>query len=107
MKIPWWLHRLLMVISMLAGCAAGVMLAFYNLKALAKFMGEGVVVLLVIGFIVGGLLPYILFRKFIHAACPIDGKRMLIERVRLPKRYEQEVPRTGTRYRCPVCGTIK
>ena len=107
MKIPWWLHRLLIVILMLAGCAVGVMIALYGSKAAAKFMGEGVVVLLVLGFFGGGSLPYILFRKCIHAACPVDGEKMVIERVRLPKRYEQEIPRTGTRYRCPVCGTTK
>ncbi len=103
MTLPWWLHRTLIIASMVTGAALGAILALY----MAHDVGRAAVVIFPLGFLLGAGMPYVVFRKWIHARCPVDGETMLIERVRLPQRYEQQVPRTGTRYRCPVCGVTK
>jgi hypothetical protein len=60
-----------------------------------------------IGFILGAYMPRLVFYKLIHAKCPVDGEKMVIERVVLPKRYPEEITRTGSRYHCRACNTTK
>jgi len=103
MTIPWWLHRTLIIVSMVTGAALGAIAALY----LAHDLGRAAVVVFPLSFLLGAGLPYVIFRTWIHARCPVDGERMLIERLRLPPRYEQEVGRSATRYRCPVCGVTR
>ncbi len=107
MRIPWWLHRTLIVILMPTGALGGAILGLYAVGLLDRLLGRATTILLPLGFILGAFIPHRIFRTFIHAKCPVDGARMAIERVALPQKYPQEVPGTGTRYRCEVCGTIK
>ncbi len=107
MKIPWWLHRTLIFILMPSGALAGAILGLYGAGLLDGILGRAVIGLLPLGFLLGAFVPHRIFHKHIHAKCPVDGKRMNIERVTLPQRYPQQVPRTGSRYRCEYCGIIK
>jgi hypothetical protein len=107
MDIPWWLHRALLIVTMTAGALGGAIASLYAVGVLDRHLGAAVVVVYPAGFLLGAMVPHQVFRRWIHATCPHDGERMTIERVQLPKRYAQEVSRSGTRYRCRVCGTIK
>ena len=107
MRIQWWLHRILIVVCMPVGALAGAVLGLYAVGWLDGILGRLTIIFIPLGFFIGAFIPHRVFRKYIHAKCPIDGEQMAIERVTLPQRYAQDVPRTGTRYRCGVCGTTK
>jgi uncharacterized protein YneF (UPF0154 family) len=107
MIIPWWLHRTLIVILMPICALVGVILGLYAAGLLDGILGRMTIIFIPLGLLLGAFIPHRIFRKCIHAKCPVDGERMAIERVTLPQRYPQDVPGTGTRYHCAVCGTIK
>ena len=98
---------MLMILFIIIGAIGGVYLSLYAITALDRTLGKMSIILLPLGFFVGVFFPWWIFRKFIHAKCPVDGETMVIERVTLPKRYAEEITRTGTRYHCKKCGTIK
>lgn len=107
MKIPWWMHRTFIIVFMPVGAISGAILGLYSVGLLDSILGRLTIVFIPLGFFVGAFVPHRVFRRYIHAKCPVDGEKMTIERITLPKRYAQEVSRTGTRYRCAVCGTTK
>ena len=107
MKIPWWLHRILMGIFIPSGMIGGAILALYSINIFDNYLGRGVVVLYPLCIMLGGIIPHIVFRRWIHAACPVDAERMIIERISLPKRYREEIERRASRYCCPICGITK
>jgi len=107
MRIPWWLHRALIMVLMPAGALVGAVGALYAVSSANDLLGRAAVILYPLGFVLGALVPHQIFRRLIHAECPVDGEAMVIERVTLPLTRPTEVPRTGTRYRCPTCGTTK
>jgi hypothetical protein len=113
MKIPWWLHRTLLLAMTGFGFLAG---AYYGLRLMSyisRLPGSAVpdallVALLPIGAVVGGMLPQLVFRKWIHAKCPSDGDKMPIERVSIyPDGDQRRVGRQASRYRCNTCGLTK
>jgi len=95
------------MVLMPAGALVGAVGALYAVSSANDLLGRAAVILYPLGFVLGALVPHQIFRRLIHAECPVDGEAMVIERVTLPLTRPTEVPRTGTRYRCPTCGTTK
>jgi len=95
------------MVLMPAGALLGAVGALYAVGSVNELLGRAAVILYPLGFLLGALVPHQIFRRGVHAKCPVDGEAMLIERVTLPLTRPTEVPRTGTRYRCPTCETTK
>lgn len=79
----------------------------YLKSAFGFRIGSWYVAFFAIGAILGGGLPWMVFKYVVPVKCPKCGNRMKIQRIVLPQRYEQQVPRTGSVYQCISCGTTK
>jgi len=112
MKVPWWLHRILIVVFSGVGFFGGAYMGLKAASTLSRMGGMDLPEALAAasvpaGAIIGVFIPVHLFRRWIHAKCPVDGDRMIFERIRS---YDDGHGRTGklvSRYQCPTCGLTK
>jgi len=113
MKIPWWLHRMLIIGLTGFGFLAGAYSGFHFMSYLSRLPGNSIpeamlIALLPICAALGAFVPQMVFRKWIHAKCPADGGEMVIERITVyPGGDHRRVGRRASRYRCKTCGMTK
>ena len=112
MRIPWWLHRILIFGLTGFGLLFGAYVGLHVVSYVSRLPGINIpealqIALYPLSAIVGVSIPQLAFRKWIHGACPEDGEAMVYERIRV---YPDGYRRTGTlvsRYRCKKCGLTK
>ena len=113
MKIPWWLHRVLIIgltgIGFLAGAYNGLhLMSYFSRLPGTRIPHVLLMALLPLGAILGTVIPQLIFRKWIHATCPQDGERMVLERVTIqPHGDHRRVGKMASQYRCKRCGCTK
>ena len=110
--MPWWIHRTLMGVLVLAGILASAYGLLWLPSLLKSSLGIRVgpwyTVVFVLGAVVlGGGIPWGIFRFLVPVKCPECGGRMRIERWTPPPRYAQQVQKAGTIYKCGQCGLEK
>lgn len=112
MKIPLWLHRMFLIGFTGFGFFAGAYNGLHFMSYLSRLPGNSIpeamlIALLPIGAILGALIPQIVFRKLIHAKCPIDGDEMVFERITVYSDDYRIRGRRSSQYRCKTCGMTK
>ena len=113
MIIAWWLHRII-IIGLTGFCFfGGGFIGLDFISYISRLPGNNIPDVLLIALmplcaLIGAFIPQMIFRKFIHAKCPVDGYKMIFERIRVyPEGYHRRVGKLVSRYRCEVCGLTK
>ena len=65
MRIQWWLHRTLIIVSMPVCALAGVILGLYAMDHLDGVLGSVTIILIPLGFFLGAFIPHRIFRTCI------------------------------------------
>ncbi len=105
--MPWWLHRILMAVLILAGMLGGaygmIWLPSVLKSAAGIRVGSWYVAVYALSVVLAGAIPWSIFRFLIPVKCPECGSRMFVEKKILPQQYGQQIKRPGTVYKCTQC----
>ena len=112
MKTAWWLHRILIVGLTGLGFLAGAYFGLHLVSHISRLPGINIPEFLQFALyplcaIAVAAIPQTIFRKWIHASCPVDGQAMVKERIRIYPEGDRRVGRSVSRYRCEKCGLTK